>query len=141
MTDRFILISPKVRQNAANAVWNAPEGYSVTIAEPKRSSDQNRFFHALCGDLARSKFKWAGKERSLEDWKALMVSAHSVATGTGGEIIPGIENEFVAIRESTSRMGVARANSLITYVLAFCDTNSIPLTATREGGFLEERAA
>lgn len=133
----FTLISPRVRNNALEAVRNAPDGYIVTVKEPTRSTDQNAKFHAICGDISKSGMEWAGKERSLEDWKALLVSAHSVATGSGGEVIPGIEGEFVAIRESTSRMRVSRASSLMEYTLAFCDMNGIALTETERGGFYE----
>lgn len=139
--DRFILINPRVRQNAMRAIGAAPDGFVVTVAEPKRSGEQNAKFHALCSDLSKSGLKWAGKERGLEDWKALLVSAHSVATGTGGEVLPGIEGEFVAIRESTSRMGKARASSLIEYVIAFCDANGVALTETTRGGWNEGEAA
>ena len=133
----FTLISDRVRSNAIEAVRSAPPNWIVTIKEPKRSTDQNAKFHAICGDISKSGMKWAGKERSLEDWKALLVSAHSVATGSGGEVIPGIEGEFVAIRESTSRMRVSRASSLLEYTLAFCAMNGIELTDAERGGFYE----
>ena len=138
----YHLISPRVRSNAIEAVRTAPDGWMVEIKEPTRTSPQNRHFHALCGDIAKSGLKWAGKARSLDDWKALLVSAHAVATGLGGEVIPGIEGEFVAIRESTARMGKARSASLIEYTLAFALTNGVELVETTAGGFmdLQERA-
>lgn len=135
----FFLIDKQRRQNAIRAIMDAPTGYRVTIAEPRRSSLQNDHFHAICGDLASSGVKWAGEERSLDQWKALLVSAHAVATGSAGEVIPGIEGEFVAIRESTAKMGVGRASSLIEYALAFCAQNGVDLKRTREGGFHEHR--
>jgi hypothetical protein len=134
---RFTIISDHVRQNAMRAVHIAPAGYSVTVAPATRSSDQNAKFHAICGDLAKSNFQWAGKRRSLEEWKVLLISAHSVATKSKGEVIPGIEGEFVAIRESSARMSVARAASLITYALSFCDMHGIELTETFKAGFLD----
>lgn len=137
MSKSFHLISETVRRNCISAILNAPDGYSVVIAERKRSGLQNNMFHALCEDIAKSGMKWAGKERNAADWKALLVSAHSVATGEGGEVIPGIEGEFVAIRESTSRMRVSRATSLIEYVMAFCALNEIELKETQKGGFME----
>lgn len=133
----FILSSPLIRSNAMSAVKNAPEGWVLDLREATRTSPQNRHFHALCGDIAKSGLTWAGKERSLEDWKALLVSAHSVATGHGGEVIPGLEGEFVAIRESTSRMGKKRAASLIEYTLAFALTNGVELVETVKGGFMD----
>jgi hypothetical protein len=133
----FVLINSEVRQNAIKAVVKAQDGWLVSVSEPKRTTPQNRHFHALCGDIAKSGMKWAGKTRSLEEWKALLVSAHSVATGKGGEVVPGLEGEFVAIRESTSRMPVSRAASLIEYTLAFALTNGVELKETQSGGFMD----
>lgn len=143
MTERknFILVNERVLGNAVRTVREAPAGYVVTISPPKRSLDQNAKLHALLSDLAASPVKWAGKRRTLEEWKALMISAHAVATGRPGEVVPGIEGEYVAIRESSANMGVGRAASLITYLLAFCDTNHVDLHETRAGGFMDEVAA
>ena len=145
MTDKktYILINPAVRANAFAALREAMDGYVVTIAPKTRTNDQNAKFHAICHDLAHSNLAFAGKRRSLEEWKALLISGHAVATGTAGEVVPGLEGEFVAIRESSAKMGVARAASLITYTLAFCDMNGVELTETIRGGFLDlqERAA
>ena len=142
MTDRqkYRLVSDRVRSNAMQAVHTAPDGYVVTIAAPTRSGDQNAKLHALLSDLARSPLMWAGKRRKAEEWKQLMVSAHAVATQQGGEVIPGVEGEFVSIRESTAHMSVARASSLIEYVTAFCVSNGVELRDARDGGFMEEAA-
>lgn len=137
MRQRFILINDKVRANALAAVSAAEEGSAISIGPKNRSGDQNAKFHAICTDIAHSHMTWAGKRRSAEEWKVLLVSGHTVATAGEVEIIPGLENEFVNIRESTARMSVGRAASLITYALAFCDTNGIHLTETIRGGFHE----
>lgn len=143
MANRFVLRNDTIRRNAMQAIIDAGQNCIVTIAQPTRSNDQNAMFHALCSDIAKSGHKFAGKARTMEQWKALLISGHAVATDHPGEVIPGLEGEFVAIRESSARMGVARAASLITYTLAYCDTNGIPLAETHMGGFLElqERAA
>ena len=91
----------------------------VTVKPEKRSMDQNAKFHALCEDIAKSGAQWAGKPRSAADWKILLVSGHAVATKADGEIVPGIEHEFVMLRESTASMTKARGSSLIEYTLAF----------------------
>lgn len=137
----YVLHTDRIRENACRAILKAEPGYVVTIAEPTRSSEQNAKLHALLSDLAKSPLTWAGKRRTLDEWKMLMVSAHSVATKHPGEVIPGIEGEFVAIRESTASMGVARASSLIEYVLAFCVSNGVELHDTERGGWLQERDA
>jgi hypothetical protein len=143
MTDQqsFVLVNDKVRANAIDAIRTAPPGWRVKVAPPLRSDDQNSKLHAILSDLAASPVTWAGKRRTLEEWKAIVISGHSVATGTGGEVIPGLEGEFVAIRESSARMGVARAASLITYLLAFCDTNGVELHETHKGGFYDQEKA
>ncbi len=132
---RFILINARVRENAINALRSAPEGSAVTVGPATRSLDQNAKFHAICTDIAKSHMTWAGKRRDADEWKVLLVSGHTKATAGEVEFVPGLEGEFVNVRESTSRMSVARAASLITYAIAFCDTNGIHLTETIRGGF------
>jgi hypothetical protein len=137
---RFTIINDRVRENAIAAIASADEGSTVAVGPKTRSGDQNAKFHAICTDIANSHMTWAGKRRHADEWKVLLVSAHTVATkdeaGTPKpEIVPGLEGEFVNIRESTSRMSVGRAASLITYAIAFCDTNGIHLTETIRGGF------
>jgi hypothetical protein len=57
----------------------------------------------------------------------LLVSGHAVATKESSEIVPGLENEFVSIREKTSSMSKKRGASLIEYTLAFCVMRGIEL--------------
>lgn len=136
----FILINDRVRSNALAALLAAPDGYVVTVRPATRSVDQNAMFHSICGQLAKSSLKWAGKTRDSDQWKVLLVSAHTVATKGDVEIVPGIENEFVNIRESTARMSVGRMSSLIEYALAFCATNGVELQDAKYSGFLEAAA-
>lgn len=116
----FVLSHDLARQRAVEAVKEAPEGYAVTVAEPRRNLDQNAKFHALCSDIARSGLEWAGKRRTADQWKVLLVSGHAVATKEGAEMVPGLEGEFVNVRESTALMSVRRSSSLIEYAVAFC---------------------
>jgi hypothetical protein len=125
----FFLVHDEARRRAMAAVADAPEGYRVTVDKPSRTAGQNAKFHALCTDLAKSNAKWLGKRRTAEQWKVLLVSGHSVATKSEAEIIPGLEGEFVAIRESTANMDKERSSSLIEYTLAFCASHGIDLEA------------
>lgn len=126
MTRRtFILAHPEARRRAAACCMESPDGYMVVVSEPTRSLDQNAKFHAICEDLARAKAEWAGKPRDAAAWKVLLVSGHAVATKLGSEIVPGIEGEFVNIRESTARMSKARGASLIEYSIAFCAEHGV----------------
>ncbi len=104
----------------------------LEVRPENRSLDQNAHFHALCGDLAASGLPWAGKPRKAEEWKVLLVSGHSIATKQGSDMVPGIEGEFVNLRESTARMSRARASSLIEYTLAFCAEHGVALRDSRQ---------
>jgi hypothetical protein len=101
----------------------------VRVVPETRTGEQNAKFHALCSDLSKSGLPWAGKPRDAAAWKVLLVSGHAMATKEGAEIVPGLEAEFVNLRESTALMSKARGTSLIEYSLAFCAEHGV---ATQE---------
>jgi len=115
------------RRRAVQAVIDAQDGWSVRISPPKRTVEQNAKFHAICQDMGRANAEWMGKPRKMDEWKVLLVSGHSIVTKQGAEVVPGLEGEFVNLRESTSSMTVSRLSSLIEYTLAYCHTNNIPV--------------
>jgi hypothetical protein len=124
----FHLVHDLARQRAEEGVRTAPAGYEVTIKEPTRNAEQNAKFHAICGDLAKSSLTWAGRRRSLEGWKVLLVSGHATATQEECEVVEGLEGEMVNLRESTALMSVKRSSSLIEYALAYCASNNVELS-------------
>ena len=115
----YVLAHQEARSRAIKAIQDAPDGWVVGLGPPRRNLEQNAKFHALCTDLAKMGISWAGKRRTAEEWKVLLVSGHAMATKEGSEIVPGIEGEFVNIRESTALMSKARGSSLIEYSMAF----------------------
>lgn len=115
----FICAHDMARQGVAAMAKVVPDGTVVTFSEPKRSGDQNAKFHAICSDLARARVQWMGKPRTAAQWKVLLVSGHAVATKEEAEIVPGLEGEFVNLRESTAAMSKRRSSSLIEYAQAF----------------------
>jgi hypothetical protein len=98
----------------------------LTIEESSREESQSRRFHALCRDMARARIEWAGKPRDESQWKVLFVSGHAVATKQGADMVPGLEGEFVNLRESTARMPKVRMSSLIEYATAFAAMHRVP---------------
>lgn len=94
----------------------------------KRSLSQNAIFHALCDDIAKSGFEWAGCRRTAEEWKVLLVCGHAVAAGRPYEIVPGLEGGMVQLRESTAAMSKERSTSLIDYTIAWAASHGIPLS-------------
>ena len=105
-------------------------GHRLTVGfeTEKRTLDQNAKFHAVCADVEKSGFVYLGKPRSAQQWKVLFVSGHAVATGEPVEMVPGLEGEYVNLRESTAAMLKERKSSLIEYTLAWCAMNGVRLT-------------
>jgi hypothetical protein len=124
---KYTLSHAIARQRAKSAIDDAPGGFVVTISEPSRNLDQSAKFHALCGDIAKQ-VPFAGSLRKPEQWKMLLVSGHAVATKHGSEMVPGLESEWVNLRESTAKMSKARMASLIEYTIAYCSENAVVLT-------------
>jgi hypothetical protein len=128
----FILVSGDVRARCAAFVGReAPDGWEVMVTPPKMNDGQKARFHAICGDLAASGLPWAGKRRTLAEWKVLLISGHATATNEGAEVVQGLEGELVNVRESTTSMSRSRGASLITYAIAFCDLHDVRLRAPR----------
>jgi hypothetical protein len=107
-------------------------GWTVTIAPPSRSLDQNAIFHALCDDIAKARPEWNGLSMSAEDWKQLLILSHAVATSEGGiRLTQDLEGQgLVQLRESSARMSKARATSLIDYTMAWAAQHGVKLRAT-----------
>ena len=127
MKQRYIMSHELARQRAIEAVKNAPAGYVIEVKEPTRTLEQNAKFHAMCSDVAKSGVLWMGRQLLAAQWKVMFVSGHAIATGVGADILPGLEGEFVNVRESTARMSKKRGASLIEYVLSWCAENEILL--------------
>ena len=113
------------------SVSNPPFHRLILEIRPETRSDrQNKLLHALFGDVSKQS-EWMGKRRTPAEWKVLFISGHAVITKSGAELLPGLEGEFVNIRESTALMSKKRGASLIEYSVAFCAMQGIEL------GYLE----
>lgn len=142
-TKKFNLRSEQIKSNLIEAIIAIPASQDkpmvVEIKQPGRSLPQNALFHSICGEMAKSGFKFAGKERSLEAWKVILISGHSKATEGDGEVVAGIEGELIALRESSAKMSVKRMVSLVEYAQAYCSMVGIKLRdvtySDYDGGF------
>ena len=103
----------------------------LEVRPETRSDQQNRLLHALFADIARQA-EWAGKKRTAEQWKVLFVSGHAMATKQGAEMVPGLEGEYLNLRESTARMGKARMASLLDYVMAWAVAHGVELREAQQ---------
>lgn len=123
----LIITGETARKAICRHVLAAPEGYVVSINEPKRNLEQNAKFHAICSDLSRQK-QFAGSFRTPEQWKMLLISGHAVATKQGSEMVPGLEGEWCNLRESSAKMSAKRMSSLIEYAVAFSISTGVKLS-------------
>lgn len=135
MADNRLVMRLYNAQQAHGAIqqaWAHAKGYLMASGSPMvlevrpetRSDQQNRLLHAMFADIARQA-EWAGKKRTAEQWKVLFVSGHAMATKQGAEMVPGLEGEYLNLRESTARMSKARMASLLEYVISWGIDNSI----------------
>ena len=133
MSDKqlFRLVHSAARKLACEAVNNAPDGYNVELKPETRNGEQNARFHAMLGDVSKQ-LQYMGKPRTPLQWKVLFISGHAIATGLGAEVVPGIEGEFLNIRESSAQMGVKRMASLIEYVMAYGSSNGVRWSASED---------
>lgn len=128
MTDRRVFrITSTNRRHVAEQVANLPEGYVIKAGPPTRSLEQNAMLHAMLGELEKQAAH-LGRRLTAMQWKTLMISAHAIATGLGMEMVPGLEGEFVNIRESSAHMTVARMMSLIEYIHAWAAEHGVRFT-------------
>lgn len=110
----FILAHDLARQNAKRAIDEAPAGFSVTVAEPRRSLAQNDRLWACLGDIAKQ-VDWYGRKLSSEDWKHIFSSSLRKL-----EVVPNLDGTgFVALGLSTSRMSKRELSDLMELISAF----------------------
>ncbi len=122
----YVLAHDQARNRAAQAVKDAPPGYVVKITEPTRNLEQSAKFHAVCADCSKH-ILFAGHMRTPAQWKMLLISGHAIATKQGSEMCPGIEGEWLNLRESSAAMSKARMSSLIEYSIAFYENQPIKI--------------
>jgi hypothetical protein len=131
----FFLVHDTARRLAMEAVRSAEQGMVVTIRKPNRSLDQNAKFHSAVADIAKAKPVWNNITMDADDWKALLILSHAIATGGQDgamRLVPDLEGKgYVQLRESSARMTVARSASLIDYVTAWAAAHGIPLQDER----------
>ena len=109
--------------------WDWQKPMAVSIDELRRKEEQSRKFHAMVRDISLQ-IPWAGGMRSAAAWKLLLISGHTVATKNEVEMVTGLENELLNIRESSSQMTIRRMASLIEYTQAWGAGNGVKFKET-----------
>jgi hypothetical protein len=110
----FVMSHDLARARAVEAVRNAPAGFTVTIAEPKRNLDQNARMWAMLADISEQ-VEWYGKRLTPEDWKHVFSASLRKL-----QVVPNLDGSgFVALGLSTSRLSKREFSDLIEIMFAF----------------------
>ena len=73
MTATIKLHGPAQVNRACQLIREAPQGYVVTIKEPRRNLDQNAKMHAMIADIVKANPNGYGYD--ADDWRAVFVHA------------------------------------------------------------------
>jgi hypothetical protein len=101
------------RAYARELIDRAPAGYVVTIGEPRRTSAQNRRFHAMVADLER--LDPLGRRYTDRAYQALAMAAN----GHEPETIVGLDGELIVLGFKSSRLTVAQMSDIIEWLFWF----------------------
>lgn len=115
--------SDAARKRACEWVSKAPDGYRVTVQEPKRSIQQNDRMWALLAQVS-VQLVWHGQRLSPEDWKAVFMAGLNQEM----RMVPNIEgNGFVQLGRSSSKLSKAEMSDLMGLIEAFAAQHDVDL--------------
>lgn len=124
----------------ANVVWPAIKGQllaggrpmTVEVKEEKRSDAENRLLHAMLTHISKTQ-EWAGKRRTVEVWKRLLVAAWCRAIGEQVEILPALDGHGVDIVfRKTSHLTRKECADLIEFVFAWASENDVVIPERKQ---------
>jgi hypothetical protein len=130
-TEHYIIETKQDKRKLLSRLTKADiDNCEVIIKKRVRTIPMNSRLHAILTEVANSDLTFAGKRRSMLEWKAIFVSGHAVATSgdSDAELVEGIEGEALQLRESTATMSVARSSSLMEYISAYAADKGLRVT-------------
>lgn len=121
------------RQNACEAIQQAPDGHIVTISEPTRTSDQNRLLWPLLGDISRQvlwpNIKMEMITLSSEQWKHMFTAALDAELA----VVPNLDGTgFIALGKATSTMSKRKFSELIEFIYSFGASKGVKWSEPQE---------
>lgn len=123
MSDKKIFtLAPNTnaREAACKAIREAPDGYVVTVAEPTRTSEQNRLLWPLLTDVSKQ-VEWPNMKGELvylsqESWKHMFTQSLDEELA----MVPNLSGTgLVMLGKSTSSMSKRKFSELCEFILAF----------------------
>ena len=131
MTDkrRFVLAHPQARQRAIECVAEAPDGWTVIVAPPKRSTSQNAMLWPLLECFA-AQAEWPVNGRmtklEAEDWKSILSAAYQRETQ---RVAMGLDGGLVILGLRTSKMSKARFSEFLEFIMATAADRGVAIAA------------
>lgn len=123
MKQTFVMAHAIARQRAVQAVQQAPEGYTVTIAEPSRSLEQNAAqWPYLAGFAAQKQLCINGvmQHVTADDWKDTLTGCYN------GEMrMAAFDNKIIMLPQRTSKMGKKVFGSWMEYLVAMAAQSGV----------------
>lgn len=114
----FVLRNEDIRRRAQTAIWDAPEGYQVTLSEPPRTLDQNSAQWPLLEAFSKQ-LEWPinGMMTKItpEDWKDILTSAFKRETV---RVAMGLDGGMVMLGQRTSKFKKAEFSEYLEFLHA-----------------------
>jgi hypothetical protein len=114
-----ILDSRYRREQAHRLVDAAPVGAVMTVAPPKRSTDQNKLMWALLSDISRA--MPGGRKHTPEVWKDLFCHA----CGHAVQFEMGLNGQPFPVGFRTSKMTKDQMRDLLDFIQAWGAENGV----------------
>ena len=113
---KFILAHDLARRRAVAAVASAPDGFVVTVEEPRRNLEQNAMMWVLLQAFA-DQLVWPVNGQMVkleaEEWKDLLTAAFRQETV---RVAMGLRGGMVMLGTRTSKMGKQQMADFITFI-------------------------
>ena len=120
---KVILIDEARRERACQLVRKAPDGFVMTIAEPRRTSDQNAKMWAMLSELSAARPQ--GRCWAPDQWKAAFLDACGHRP-IYQEALEG--GAFICTGYKSSKLTVAEMRDVIECIYEFCARHDVPLS-------------
>lgn len=114
MTHTVRITSPYARERAAAMCLRAPEGFTMTLRAPTRTTAQNAKMWAMLTDISRAKPD--GRKHTPEVWKAIFMQG----MGHQQHFEEDLDGRPFPLGYRSSRMTVGQMSDFIEFVYATC---------------------
>lgn len=118
MTGHTVILG-RNRDAAHRLVASAPDGYVMSLAEPRRTLEQNDKMWAMLTDISCAKPE--GRMHTPSDWKAVFMNA----CGWEVQFIEGLDGRPFPSGFRSSRMTKKQMADLITFIQAYGDERGV----------------